>query len=544
MIFAFFCGYKFDGHTPNAAANLCLKLQTRSISGTQRAMKRLVTIIGIVCLAGIASGAIPEPDLIAKVYFAGTQKMVADPNHTAFTNEFCSAEAVALRAQTAAKLSAWLAGWLEVSFNTTVPNGAAKLRPLFDDLQSSEWFLEARTANNGRSEVALAIRLAPVRAQVWQDSLKPFLPGASFKLAGGWLIFDSEPSLLQLGDRLARKISVPPPGWLNLDINWPNFAGRYPFLKELALPETQFDVTVSNAAFHVDGKFLFPHDLAINLEPWQVPTNAIRAPFDSFTAVRGFAPWLQSQTWTGPWHLSPAPNQLFVWSLPSHPLQTFAAVPVPEAAKALSQLYTQLTPAASAAYLRGDLAFPVVPKMADLQISFPELPYISPTVRAWTKPSGQFLSWETIPNSLRGSQPLPPALFARLAKKNVVFFHWEITSSHLPNLLPLTQYGLMLTHHKELTAESAALKWLRKTEGTLGHTDTEITESGPAELTFARNAPGIFTAAEFYVLANWLEAANFPGCDLREPPLPARVLQKRAEKMQGKIPFQLSTPGK
>jgi hypothetical protein len=58
--------------------------------------------------------------------------------------------------------------------------------------------------------------------------LKPFFKAATFQTAGGWLIFDSDPARLKLGDRLAQKISAPPPaGWI-LDVNWPRLAQWYP----------------------------------------------------------------------------------------------------------------------------------------------------------------------------------------------------------------------------------------------------------------------------------------------------------------------------
>ena len=76
----------------------------------------------------------------------------------------------------------------------------------------------------------------------------------------------------------------------------------------------------------------------------------------------------------------------------------------------------------------------------------------------------------------------------------------------------------MMTWHKQLGPESIALKWVEETCAKLGITGTEITQTGPAEMTFARKAPGIFTAAEMFALANWLEATNFPGCDLKLPP--------------------------
>ncbi len=122
-------------------------------------MNKLFALFAPFLLAAAAPAALPQPDLIAQIHFAGAQKISAATNVSAFTNEFCSAEALALRNQTADKLSAWLAGWLQNNLMVTVAGGPEKLRPLFDDLQKSEWFLEARGAAGGKPEVAIAIKL-------------------------------------------------------------------------------------------------------------------------------------------------------------------------------------------------------------------------------------------------------------------------------------------------------------------------------------------------------------------------------------------------
>ena len=501
-------------------------------------MKNLSAIFALSLIVAAARAALPQPDLIAQIHFAGAQKISADANANAFTNEFCSAEALALRAQTATKLSGWLSGWLQQKLNTTVAGGDAKLRPLFDDLQTSEWFLEARGAAGGKPEVAIAIKLDSPRAQLWQANLKPFFAAATFKSTGGWLIFDSDPALLKLGDRLAQKVTAPPSGWLDLDVNWPHLAQWYPKLKELSLPETQFTVTAPDTNFRINGKFFFAENLALNLEPWRVPTNTLHQPFNSFTAVRGFASWFQSQPWAQAYQISPVPNQLLAWSLPSFPFQTFAAIPVPDSANAVAQANARLAPAFSAANARDYFVSPVALEMTNNEIGWTGLPFIAPYLKALSEPAGHFLFLEVFPNTPK-SKPLPAELFSRLATKNLVFYHWEITAERMPQLLNLSQFGLMVTSHKQLEAESAAFKWLQRTGAALGNTDTEITQSGPAEFTFTRKAPGIFTGLELFTLANWLEATNFPDCDLKLPPRSPRLKQLHQKQKQNAAPAPL-----
>jgi hypothetical protein len=498
-------------------------------------MKYQSVVFALLLSALTARAALPQPDLLAQIHFAGAQKISADPHSQAFTNEFCSAEALALRAQTAAKLAGWLAGWLRTNSNATVADGPAKLRPLFDDLQTSEWFLEARTAAGGKPEVAVAIRLDPARAQLWQASLIAFLPSASFKNTGGWLIFDSNPALLNLGNRLAQELAVPPAGWLDLDINWPLLAQWHPLLKELALPETHFSLTAPDNNFRVNGKFFFAQNLALNLEPWRVPTNTIRQPFDSFTAARGFAAWLPAQTWTQPFQITPTPNQLFAWSLPSFPFQTYAAVPVPDSARALSQINAELEPSVATADALQRFIAPVKPELTNNEIVFGGMPFVALKLRALSEPAGQFLMLELFPNSAR-SRPLQTQIFSALAVNNLVYYHWELTAVRMSQLLQISQYALMFTRHKQLDAMSAGFRWLQRIGPTLGNNDTEIVQSGPAEFTFTRKSPGIFTAPELYTLANWLEATNFPGFNLNLPPHPMRPLLKPQPQ------FRLITP--
>jgi hypothetical protein len=145
------------------------------------------------------------------------------------------------------------------------------------------------------------------------------------------------------------------------------------------------------------------------------------------------------------------------------------------------------------------------------------MPFVAPTVQAVREASGDFLVGGMFPNPPRG-KPLPPELFTRLAPPNLVYYHWEITDPRLKMLLQPAQLALMMTRHKQLDGESVAIKWLNQIGPTLGNTTTEITQTAPNELTFTRKAPGGLTAVELFALANWLEAANFPGCDLRLPP--------------------------
>lgn len=487
-------------------------------------MKKSFSIFIAVTAISIRA-ALPQPDLIAQIHFAGGQKISASANFSAFTDEFSSPEALALRTQTADKSAAALSSWLQNKLGVTAPNGAAKLRPLFDDLQNSEWFLEARLATDGRPEVAIAIKLDAAHEKIWRANLAPFFAAtprhAQFKSANGWLFFECGFDAPKLSDALAQKISASDANWLAADINWPLVARWFPQLKDFNLPETQFTISAPDKELRVAGKFFFAQNQTVVMEPWRMPTNTIRQPFVSFTAARGLSSWLDAQSWAAPYKLSPEPNQVFIWALPQIPFQTFVAVPVPDSAAALKQMGARLQPVFDAANERNDFLMPIHLEKTNDQITFVGAPFVAPYVRTLNESAGQFLLAGFFPNPGK-PKPLPSELFTRLAEKNLVYYHWEITAERLPQMLNLSQLGLVLTSRKQLDASSAAFKWVQKIGPELGNTVTEIFQTAPDQFTFSRKAPGGLTAFELFALANWLEAANFPGCDLKLPPRATR----------------------
>ena len=487
-------------------------------------MKKFFLTLVFLSAAVMVRAALPEPYLLARLHFAGEQKIFASKEAASFTNEFCSVEARALRAEVADKLSAWLAQWLPKRTGAAAGGGAAKLRPLFDDLQSAEWFFEAHLEPNGKTDAAMAIKLAAARAELWQANLKSFFPFATFKTQGGWLYFDSGTGTERLSGNLEKQASQTNTAWLAADVNWPLLARWELKFKELGLPETQLAVTAASGNLHIAGKLFFPENLSSKLDPWKVPTNTLHQPFVSFTAARGFSSWLKTQSWWQPYSLSPTPNQFFVWALPQIPYQTFAAIPVASAANSLAQAYAKLQPVFSQPDAKDRFLSPFTLQYTNNQITLVGAPFVAPYLQGIREPSGQFLLAGAFPNTPK-SQPLPPELFQRLAAKNLVYYHWEITAERLPQALNLSQLSLLLTMHRQLGGESAAMKWIQKVSPKLGNTVTEITQTGPAEMAFTRKGQGAFTALEMLALGNWLESPDFPRWDTKLPPRPKRLQQ-------------------
>ena len=131
---------------------MCLRLQIRRASGKERRSMKKLSLMGAAVLA-LAMQSPAQTDFIARIHFAGAEKISSDTNSAAFTNEFCSAEAKALENQTLDKLSHFPSNWLKEKIATGAGDGAAQWRPLLDDLLKSEWIFEMRDATSGSPEI-------------------------------------------------------------------------------------------------------------------------------------------------------------------------------------------------------------------------------------------------------------------------------------------------------------------------------------------------------------------------------------------------------
>jgi hypothetical protein len=513
-------------------------------------MKRTSLLFAVFVLA-VAAKSPGQTDLIARIHFAGAEQISADTNRLAFTNLFCSAEARALESQTLDKLSRAPFAWFKSKLALGAGDGTAQLRPLLDDLLKSEWILEIRDATNGSPEFALAIRLNSERAQLWNKNLAAVLQSWTgigiaqdkssnwelkkhqppnlfqFSRSGDWVIIDCGQDKLSLreeilGSFMATGLPAKETNWLSADLNWPRLAQLCPALAEFDFPKIQMQVIGRDGNLRLAGRLTLAQPLPPPAK-WRLPADTIHQPLVSFTAARGIAPWLQKQDWAQPFLIQPPPDQIFIWALPQIPFQTFAAAPVPDANAALAQLDRNLSAHTN---WQGRFFMPLTITMTNREISFGNVPFISPFVQAVHEPAGDFLVGGFFPNPPK-SRPQPPELFAALIQPNLVYYHWEVTSERLKELPPqLTQLLLVLTRHEQINGQSTASKWFDRIEPALGNTVTEVTQTAPNELTFKRTAPGGLTAIELLAFVDWLEAPLFPAFDLRLPPARPRPGQK------------------
>lgn len=481
----------------------------------------------------------PPPRTIVRIYFDGAANLAADTNSTAFTNIFCCSQARVLLSQTLDKLARAPGAWFKHKLPAGAADGSAQLRPLLNDMITSKWVLEMREGVPS-PEYALAIQLNDARARLWQTNfrslleswthiqardvpggweLKKDMPPDLFRIVratNGWLVIGCGQDVLPLSDAWADGAETPDTNetnWASVTVDWPRLAEIFPVFAKFDLPAMHMQITGRGGELLPSGAFELSQPLPA-LPSWQIPTNIIHQPLTSFTAVRGFAPWLEKQPWWPGWlKLSPEPDQAFIWSLGSSPFQMYAAVHVTNGAIALATVERGL---AGAANWNRSLANTFALVRTNNRVFFRNFPLMTPEVQSLKASSGDFLLAELFPNPPFGKAP--PGLFEQVNHPDVVFYHWEMTAQRLKNLPEPTQLALLLTKHRQLDTKAAAGQWLEHIGPLLGNCVTEVTRTGPSELAFRRSGSAGLTAIELMALAEWLEAPNFPGCDMSLPP--------------------------
>ena len=489
------------------------------------------------------AAALSPANAVVRIHFAGTANISSDTNSIAFTNIFCCSPALTLESQALDKLSRAPATWFKDKLPTSAVDGSALLRPLLDDFLRSEWVFELRDATSSPSpEYVLAIRLNDTRAQLWQTNLRTLLeswtkikaqditnglangwelkkdlPPNLFRIvhASGWLVIGCGQDELPLTDYWARSGGYLPEdetNWASAKVNWPRLAEIFPAFARFDLPAMKLQTVGQGGTLFTTGTFELSQPLP-PLGQWQIPTNLIYQPLTSFTAMRGFAPWLERQPWAKRLQLLPEPDQAFIWSLGSYPLQTFLAIPVTNSVSALAQLGQNLADTNN--WEKGLLNTFILDRKTN-RISLDHVPFAGPEVQALKEPSGDFLFADVFPNPPR-TNTAPPGLIQAVNRPNLVAYHWEFTGERLKELPQITQLALLLTRHRQLRRNSPSIQWFKQIGPALGQSITEVMQTGPTELSFQRSATTGFTAFELIALGNWLENPGFPGLDLSLP---------------------------
>jgi hypothetical protein len=256
------------------------------------------------------------------------------------------------------------------------------------------------------------------------------------------------------------------------------------------------------------GHLNFSKDLP-PIESWNIPTNVIREPLHSFTAVQGLKPWISSLSIWQNFHAGAPPNQLFCWAQAGSPFLGYVAAPLADAHSLMPKISSGIMDAFNAMLATNRMGKWELGPNSD-GVVWTTVPIINPFVQSMTTPGGQFLLAGLSQLALTNS-PLPTGTLKELlSQSSVIYFDREITGPRQEAWLYLSQLFRVISRRNQLPPESSSLAWLRACAPLMGNSATTITKSGPTELTLARSSTLGLTAFELQFLADWLESPRFP----------------------------------
>jgi hypothetical protein len=491
-----------------------------------------------------------SPDTLARIQWLGLKQLSSEPNVAHLMAIWNLPQSRRLEQQTLDKLS--LAPWrlLHRSVDT---NAAALLRPLLDDVMANESCLEIRQATNQPEELVLAIRLDDQRAALWQTNLAAVLEsltgippvpaprhryGWSLKKhhapnliqmtrANGWTILgaaeDHNGLLGELLKSQAPFLARNTNDWLAADLDPVRLAAVFSLSARTAGGEGRGEVGSKNIStlnhFHlavtgdganvlVHGTADFPRPLALDLRPWNIPTNLIDEPLSSFTLIRGFKPWLESlDAWTN-LQIGPSPDQLCCWALRGFPMQSYFAAPLADASNAVDRLTDWVLQKEKVWFATNTLARFERSKTFN-GLDWKGAPFMTPFLRSITVSNQNFVYGGGLVSPTASPMSLN-ALQATLNRTDLVYHDSEATGMRIDQWLYISQFARYVLLKDQLPPDSAGVLWLKAISPKLGDSVTEITQTGPNQLSFTRQSDIGFTALELNLLADWLESPQFP----------------------------------
>lgn len=425
--------------------------------------------------------------------------------------------------------------------NLPATNPAVALwRPCFQDLVYNETLVDIRQTAKGGLEGGIAVRLPQGRAAAWQTNLPAAFartPGSSssagkqaWKLQTRWGLYHLQLSssqgwtLLRFGPEpdparhLSRLVEGGPTlqstgtnAWLKVSADLAALAASVGMpLPTNVLPRADFAASSDGEYVRTAGTLSFAEPLNLALEPWTIPTNVIHNPLLSFTAVRGFRPWLpQLPLFTN--STPPAlPNQFFLWSLRGGTILSYAAVPLSNAQVTVDRYGPALADANPwfTNHFQGQLLY----DSTNHSITWRAVPVFAPGFQSVTSNIGEMLLGKIalMPPPAAG-EAFPIGLLNILEQgTNTVYYHWEITENRLADLYANLQAARLALRKPTLPGQRAQVDFLKSVGTKLGNAVTTIKQTGPAELSYERKSHSGLSALEWHFFIDWMESPTFP----------------------------------
>ena len=497
--------------------------------------------LGFGCYEKMASNQGASSGPLYRYHFVGTTKLSQGTNAANLKKVLALPATAELREEAFQKISKAPVEFWRKNLPGGVPDGAAFIRPLLDDLLAAESYLEVRGPAS-RSETVLAIQLNDQRAAAWDNNLSKLVaawqlgqPAAvngagakgweikrkgtpsviQFARAGQWVLvgFGQDqltllPALLEKTGKSGRPLPALESAVLDIEADCPRLGSWFPMLSEYHLPPTHLAITTQGEYLKTRAELKFSEKIPWTFEPWKIPTNMISEPIISFTVGQGLAPLLSQVKGVPELGLKTLPNQFCLWAQANGYPITFITLPVANATNAITQLAPRM-PALIQDRLHTSMGdFYWVSNKAE--IMWRKLPFIVPSLHTARDRSTEYLIGEMFPKSPVVNPP-PPELYAQLqGRKDLLYYDWEITPERLPQANQLYQLADIVAARQLPGTNAPSGKWLKEIVPHLGNSITEVSLSSPKEITFIRKSHLGLTGFELATLARWVNAPGFP----------------------------------
>lgn len=487
-----------------------------------------------------------EGDTVGRIHWLGKKRLGINAGAYFFMRLWELPQSVALQSQTLDKLSS--APW-RIGSAGAVPLNApvSVLRSLLDDLVQEESYMEIRNPEGKAGDTAFAIRLEDARARAWQTNLaivveslvgaptSPASDGMSWRVSpnrgtkmiqltreGTWTLVSVGREPGPLTDELVRRIrdqGTPVPleatnTWLEIEAKPARVVGAE--WAELNLPtgieRIHFSVTGDGAALENSVEVGFAGPLNLSMEPWNEPTNLIYGPIASFTACRGFEPWLRGVASLTNWleGAGSVPNQAYLWTGNQNPLQVCLAAPLQDARGVVDRLTDRLVGRGNE-WLNANSGGSFKRLLNDSGATWAGLPMSAPYLMAPRSAPGWVVGGLVAPDDSAANRgAVPRQLEEILAQSNLVYYNWEYTAPRMSTSLYLAQLFRIVSKHQQLAMETRAATWVNALGPRLDNSTTTITMTASNQLKFVRHSTIGLTALELNLLAGWLESPEFP----------------------------------
>ena len=484
-----------------------------------------------------------QSNTLVQVHWIGKKRLGVTAGAYYLTRLWQFPESKRLEAQTLDKLS--VAPWRILRGEGAVQNAPGMLmRPLLDDALQEECYFEARQSQDQSVQTVFAIHVDEARSGLWRTnlvgviatlagiqtmdvldngrgwSLKRAAYPSHFELArvGDWTVVGAGGNSNKLFQETVDRIRHPkqtPTGratnWIDGYFNFQKIdqSTLLPMPQEMR-PEMSVSISGDGGNVLVSAQFNFAQPLFSELDPWTVPTNLIRTPLTSFTAVRGIAPLLSSKSAWQNRQIGSAPNQIFSWSEGTNAFQTYFAASLPDAEAKVQRLISESLEKANPWLLQnGYVGFERM--AAGNGATWGNLPSVRPFFQASQSGSNSFLFGGLLPSGpAERKGEIPAGFVAEATNADLVAFCWERTGPRVEAALDIGQLVRLLLHRPQLPTDSASVNCLKTIFLRLGETRTEALRTGPGRLVLRRKGTVGLTAIELNWLADWLESPTFP----------------------------------